>query len=359
MVFVTPNVIIICARPHGHMRYDIIPILVMSVTLSFLLPAVLAHSPLGTGDNESLATATPVPDPAKSWAIYGELHEGGEAQYFRFDMAEGQRVHVGLLTSTRPDDGGFIPSLVLMGPGLGVEDPAPDYVEVPEGAGIMVVEGRRPAQAMYEPFTPSSLYPLADIDLDAPDSGTYYVAVYESQRGGHYTVAIGDRESYSIVEYVLIPISLMSIYQWGGQSPALVYAPMALVLASGLGLLAWKWRDRGIVNTPSGWIGASAGLLFLGTCATVLLQMVLSLASAPLVPEVALTLLFALMPAALGVAVLRIGLRAKKIDARTRIYLAILGVLALFAWAGLLIGPALSLIASMLPARYLTNRENL
>lgn len=333
--------------------------MVMSVTLSFLLPAVLAHSPLGTGDNESLATATPVPDPTKSWAIYGELHEGGEAQYFRFDVAEGQRIHVGLLTSTSPDDRGFMPSLVLMGPGLDSNDPVPDYVEVPEGAGIMVVGGKQPAQAMYEPFSPSSLYPLADISMDAPDSGTYYVAVYESQRGGHYTVAIGDRESYSISEYILIPISLMSIYQWGGQSQALVYSPMVLVLAIGLGLLAWKCRDRGIVNTPSGWIGASAGLLFLGTCATVLLQMALSLASAPLVPEVGLTLLFALMPATLGIVVLRMELRAKKIDTRTRIYLAFLGILALFAWAGLLIGPALAIIASILPARYLRSRVTL
>jgi len=85
--------------------------------------------------------------------------------------------------------------------------------------------------------------------------------------------------------------------------------------------------------------------------------MALSLASAPLIPEDGLTLLFALMPAALGIAVLRIELMAKKIDAGTGIYLAILGVLALFAWAGLLIGPALALITSIIPARYSTNRE--
>lgn len=194
------------------MRNDLIKFLVLIITLSFLLPSVGAHSPLGTGDNESLATATLVPEPTKSWAIYGELHEGGEAQYFRFDITEGQRTHVSLLISTSPEDRGFTPSLVLMGPGLGVKDPVPGYMEVPEGADIMMVEGKQPAQAMYEPFSPSSLYPMADIGLAAPASGTYYVAVYESNRGGHYTVAIGDRESYTISEFVLIPLSLISIY---------------------------------------------------------------------------------------------------------------------------------------------------
>lgn len=132
---------------------------------------------------------------------------------------------------------------------------------------------------------------------------------------------------------------------------------MAIALAIGLVLLAWKWRDRGIINTPSGWIGASAGFLFLGTCALVLLQMAISLSGVPLVPEVGITVLFALMPAILGIAVLRMELRAKKINARTRIYFAILGVLALFAWAGLLVGPILSLAASILPAKHLKRTE--
>lgn len=322
------------------------------ILLIFIAPMTLAHSPLSTGDNESIETATYIPDPIKSWAIYSELHEGGEAQYYRFEIGGGQRIHVSLLTSPDPEDRGFTPGMVLMGPGLVTRGMVPDYVEVPVGAGSVAVEGKQPTQATYEPFSPSSFYMLGEVDLDAPASGTYYIAVYEPSRGGHYSIAVGDLESYTLSEYVLIPISLISVYQWEGQSLALVFAPMGLVIAVGLALTIWRWRKRGTPQSPSGWVGALAGLLFLGSGATVLFQMGFSLTNAPLSSEIGLTLLFALMPILLGIGALRIVLKAgRRLRTRTRIYLAVLGVLAFFAWAGLLVGPILALVASVLPSK--------
>ncbi len=334
------------------MRFRSILPLVLALPIFLLAPLALAHSPLTTGDNESLATATVVPDPAKSWAIYGELHEGGEAQYYRFEIAEGQRIYVGLLISTAPEDRGFTPGLVLMGPGIVSQGTVPDYVEVPEGAGSLAVEGRQPEQAEYEPFAPSSFYSLAEVDLDAPGSGAYHIAVYEPNRGGHYSVAIGYVEAYDLDEYILIPVNLISVYQWEGQSLALIFAPMAATVAAGLALVVWRWRNQGLLKAPSGWVGALAGLLYLGSGATVLFQMAFSLTRAPAGAGVALTIVFALMPILLGIGILRIALSSRrKMDTRTRAYLAILGTLGFFAWAGLLVGPALALVASVLPSK--------
>ena len=335
-----------------HMRILVISLSVLVLASFLLVPIAPAHSPLSTGNNESIATATIVSDPTKSWAIYSELHEGGEAQYYRLEMAEGQRIHVSLLTSTGPENTGFTPGVVLMGPGITSQGTVPEYVEVPEGVGSMVVEGKQPAQATYEAFSPSNFYSLADLELDAPASSTYYVAVYEPSRGGRYSIAVGDREASTISEYILIPINLIPVYQWEGQSLALVLAPMGITIAVGLMLMVWRWRNQGTPQTPSGWVGASAGLLFLGTGATVLFQMVFSLTRAPVTPEIGITLVFSLMPILLGIGVLRIVLsRGEKVKTRTRIYLAILGIIALFAWAGLLVGPALALVASVLPSR--------
>ena len=33
-----------------------------------------------------------ISDPIKSWAIYGELHEGREAHYYRFEIRNGYRM---------------------------------------------------------------------------------------------------------------------------------------------------------------------------------------------------------------------------------------------------------------------------
>jgi hypothetical protein len=325
---------------------------VSALSCLFLIPQVLAHAPVTPGDNESLATATFIPNPTKSWAIYAELHEGGEAQYYKFNITEGQRIHVMLLKSTSSEDREFTPGLVLMGPNVNNQGDVPDYVEVPVGADALVVGGEQPAQATYEPFSPSSFYSLADVALDAPSPGTYYIAVYEPSRGGHYGLAIGDREEYTLSEWILIPINLISVYQWEGQSLTIIFAPMGVTLAIGLGLIVWRLRNKGLAQTLLDWTGTLAGLLFLGSGAMILFQTALTLTKASLVPEIAVTLMLALIPILLGVVVLRLVLRSRgKVGIRKRVYLAILGLIALFAWAGLLVGPALALIASVLPTR--------
>lgn len=314
------------------------------------MPGVLAHAPLKPDNNESLATATLVPEPTKSWAIYAELHEGGEAQYYRFDINEGQRIHVMLFKSTNPEDDEFLPGFVLMGPEIGEQGDVPDYVETPLGSKALVVEGEQPDQASYEPFSPSSFYSLADATLDAPSSGTYYIAVFEPYRGGHYGLAIGDRESYTLAEWILIPLNLISVYQWEGQSLAFIFIPMIATLAIGIGLAIWQMKKRENPRTIPDWIKTLAGLLFIGSGVTILQQMVVSLIQASLTPEIAITVVLVLVPILLGIGTLRLSLIGEgKTSFKKRIYLAILGVVALFAWAGLLIGPALAVIASVIP----------
>jgi len=322
--------------------------------LAYIVPYSFAHSPLGSGDNESLANAALVPDPAKSWAIYAELHEGGEAQYYRFDIDQGQRIHVMLFKPTDPESGSFLPGFVLMGSGLVEQGEHPDYVQEPSGAEHQVYEGKQASEATYEPFSPSAFYSLVEADLQAPMTGTYYVAVYESFRGGRYGLAIGDIESYTLNEWILIPINLLSVYQWGGQSLAVVLAPLIVVLVIGILLVIWLRSKMQKPERRQNWLGVLAGLLFVGTAMIVLMQMFLALFQTGLVSEAVVTIIFIVIPLVLGLATLRLSLRiVGEIRIRTRIYFAILGLVALFLWAGLLIGPVLAIIAALLPKRVL------
>ncbi len=338
-------------------RFDRIRLLfcfLLFLVLACSVPHSLAHSPLGSGDNESLDTATVVSDPLKSWAIYAELHEGGEAQYFRFDIERGQKIHVMLFKPT--DDGlaDFLPGFVLMGPGLTEQGEHPDYVQEPSDVEHQVFEGTQASKVTYEPFSPSTFYSLAEADLQAPATGTYYVAVYESSRGGRYGLAIGDIESYTLNEWILIPISLLSVYQWAGQSLAVVLAPLIMVLAFGIVLVMWLRYGRAKHTGRLNWLGVLAGLLFIGTAMIVLTQMVLALLQTGLVSEVVVTIVFVIVPLVLGLATLRLSLKATdEIRTGTRIYLMILGLVALFLWAGLLIGPVVAIIAALLPKRLL------
>ena len=323
------------------------------IFIIFLLSVsfALAHSPLIPSYNEMLGSATVIPDPTKSWAIYGELHEGMQAQYYRFNISKDQRIHISLLKSTNPDNRDFIPDFALMGSGIQDQGDVPVYVEVPAKAGVIVVAGEQPSRANYEPFSASSFYHLAELEMVAPVSGTYYIAVYEQTKGGHYSLALGDRETYSLVEWILIPIRLISIYQWDGQSILIILLPVIVVFVMGTLVMVF-WKKGLIPETPFEYAGVLAGLLFFGSSAMIYFEMILALTRATMVPEVAITIIMALFPIILGATVLHLIYKNReKVDIHKRVNLIIIGVLALFLWAGFLVGPCIALLASIIPSR--------
>lgn len=317
----------------------------------FFIQSASGHSPLISGDNSNLYEAMFIPDPTKSWAIYGELHEGIKAHYYRFEIEKDQRIHISLMKPVNLENREFIPWFVLSGPGLISEGNVPDYVERPAGTNAVVVAGEEPAEATYEPFSASSYYKLAELDITAPESGSYYIAVYEPKRSGHYSLALGEREVYSLSEWIFIPISLISIYQWEGQNLIVIFLPIAATLAIGMGFM-FRWKKNWIPSSLFEWTGILSGLLFLGTGFMYIFQMVLALSHTRLASEIVITIILALLSILLGIVVFRAIMKNRKeVDIRKRVYLAILGIIALFVWSGFLLGPVLAVLASLMPDR--------
>ncbi len=309
---------------------------------------VFAHAPDKPTDNESLATAYTISDPAKSWAIYAELHEGGEAQYYKFDLSQNERLLVQLFVPTS-EESSFLPNLAVMGPGIASQDALPEYVETVEGDGIILLEGQRSSSPTYEPFTPSSFYELASLDQEASAGGTYHVAVYEPSQGGNYGLAIGYREQYELDEFIRIPIDVIGIHQWEGQSLLFILAPLIVTPVIGFAILVLKRPIT--LRTLFGGIGVFAGLLYLGSGFMTLTQMILALTTAAADLSAVLTAVLIIIPILLAIAIFRLTINRKQITYRSRVFVAIIGVLGLFAWAGLIIGPALALLTSLLPIK--------
>jgi len=318
------------------------------VLLMFSVHGVFAHAPDTPTDNESLATAYVISDPTKSWALYAELHEGEEAQYYKFDLPQNERLLVQLFVPTS-EESRFLPNLVVMGSGITSHDNVPEYVETVDGVGIMLLKGERSSSPTYEPFTPSSFYELASLDKEFSAGGTYHVAVYEPSQGGHYGLAIGYKEQFGLVEFIGIPIDVIGIHQWEGQSLLFIFAPLIATLAIGLAILIWK--RTATVRTLFGAVGVFAGLLYLGSGFMTLTQMILALITAAPDLGVILTVFFILLPILLALAIFRFTISRKQITNRTRIFVAIIGVLGLFVWAGLIVGPLLAIITSLLPVK--------
>jgi len=298
-----------------------IPLLII---LLFPIHGVLAHTPLEPPfDNESLATAYGVPDPTKSWAIYAELHEGGEAQYYRLEMEQGERLRLMLFIPVSEKER-FKPNLVVMGPAITSHDAPPEFVETAGGVGVTVLEGQLSAEPAYEPFTPSAYYYLADLDLDVSVAGTYHVAIYEAYQGGRYGLAVGYREEFGLDEWLMIPIDVIGVHEWEGQSLGFVVAPMLAVLF--IGFVLSVWRRPAILREIFNVTGVSAGLLYLGSGAMMVTQMILALAATGPDFSAVLTVVFTLLPILLGVAILRLTIKdPKSVTKRVRAFIAILG----------------------------------
>jgi hypothetical protein len=319
-----------------------------------LIPATVAHTPLETGDNESIDDATVISDPTKSWAIYAQLSSDGDAQYYTFNVTSGQEIWVTLYKSPRPEDKNFTPRLVLIGPEIPPQGNIPPQITVPLGSNAMLVN-QTEGELTYEPFSPGTFIALAEETLPNPTAGQYYLVVFEDAevpQGGNYGVAIGKREIYTLEEWVLIPFNLVSIYQWEGQSLAVIFAPMITTLIVGIILLTWKLRKEEALSNIMAWVGAVAGITFIGTAATTLFQMLAAATQVALGAEAILTVIFVIIPFVLGLLTLRVALKnIDKATVKKRVYFVILGVAALFAWAGLIVGPVLAIAASLMPTK--------
>lgn len=333
--------------------------LAMALVVTLMALSASAHAPEFPGGNESLGQAKEIHDPTKSWAIYAELHEGGEAQYYLLSMKEGEKITVSLTASRSATDRGFLPSVALMGRGIERNDTVPSYVEVPEGAGVEVAQGALPSRQSYEPFSPSAFYELGAIAVTAPQDGDYYLAIYENDTGGNYGMAVGLRESFTAVEWLLVPFSALSIYQWEGQSLWMVLAPAIITFMVGLIIMVAASRTRSQPIDVLWALATVSGLLMVASGISLLYQMLWALSQTGTEPAVVVTLIFSIMPLALGSAALRIAHRERPLEGirpGTRIGLLIIGGLALLLWAGWIVGPVLVIVAAVLPGVWLLRR---
>lgn len=328
------------------MHFRFTGVLLRSILAVALVPLALAHVPLGVGENDSLRKAAHIDDPTKSWAIYDDIHFGGQAKYSPLELKMGERLHAGVFLA-RSD--GFLPGMAAVGPGFGDEGYLPPFVEVPSGLGFVAVNGTLEGRE-YEPFTPAAYYRICQLDITVNQTGTYYIAVFEPDHAGDFGMAIGYIESFTVEEWLLIPFSVINIHLWEGQSPLLIFAPLVIVIVSTFAVIIWsKRRGKRVPSRASFWLGATVAALYFGTAGMTLLQMVMALSiSSGSGAGGAVTLMFALIPIITGYLLLRQAFSEKR-DLGARARTAVLGAVGLVFWAGLLIGPVLALVAAFLP----------
>ncbi|AKB59568.1 hypothetical protein [Methanosarcina barkeri] len=357
------------------------------VVIYFLSAPALAHVPVFEGGGKSPETAIHIEDPSKSRVLYGEL-VSGDLRYYSFNIEKGERIVLGLTIPVEDGNKGFIPSLILIGPGLAEEGKVPEKLKMPEGYGAKVLFYSLPESPVYEGFTPSAFYSLVKLDIKAPESGTYCVAVgaiqeagsrkgedtidgassrkgedtidekslqeREISREGNYGLILGYKETFTLKEWISIPLNQIKIYRWEGQGLFLIFTPLVLILA--VGLLAIFLKRETVAGFSTACIsGILAGLFFLGTGMSYIFQMMISLSKSSFSSEVVITFILIFVSVGIGVIAIALSLKDESYgtgSARKRLYFSVLGIAGLLFWAGLFIGPFLAFEAALLPWRH-------
>jgi hypothetical protein len=322
-------------------------VVLMASTCIAGIPSVSAHAPASAGSNEDIANATLIGNPEKSYAIYSDLHQSGEAQYYEFPMKTGQHLYGSVMV---PGPGSMVPDIVIMGPGIPSSGNVPSYIEIPPGAGAMVITGTLPGKPTYEPFSPQPIYEVARFNVTIPEDGDYYLAVYGPD-GGEYSLAPGFLEQFTLSEWLFIPFSVISIYLWEGQSIALIFAPFLIIVLGGLVLLLCEQKKVGKRWGYREWIVLTAGLLYLGGAGITAAQAVHTVLLTGYSSIVLVTLIFIAAPLILGIILIRTGLtltRDGRYSRASGVWILLAGFLGFVVWAGLFIGPVLAIVGGAL-----------
>ena len=321
-------------------------LIIFSIIFLLSFSLVFAHVPFETGEGKNLETATVITEPTKSWVVYEELHEEIQVKYYRLEMNQGERIKLDLFAPVRSE---FEPNIIVTGPGIKSEEDLPEGIEVPEGAGFIILKSSL-GEAEYEPFTPASYYYLSEANIPVTETGTYYVGVFDFENEGKYGLAIGYVEKFSLSEWIGIPISVTRIRLWEGQSLVEVLAPIILTVIFGLITFLLNKKTKNNLKSFSQILIALAGLLYIGSGFSVIFQMAIAFTKASS-SSASVTLIFAAIPIILGLIVLSYLNKNGQIKNTDRLFLLILSLLGLVFWAGFIAGPMILAISALGPSK--------
>lgn len=147
------------------------------------------------GEDSTLESPWDTGNIGVAWDHYSYLSEG-DVDYIMFSGEAGQEVTD--LFVLFPNDLEFLPKVVIAGPGLS-GGTAPDWVEIPEGMGIMDYEYALDFLS-EEAFGELDNYIILYSDDPRPftltETGEYYIIIYhEDQQSGYYNIAHGEDHS--------------------------------------------------------------------------------------------------------------------------------------------------------------------
>ena len=179
-----------------------------AAVLAVLTALAAGHSPLELNASQTaVGVAYAIPEPLEARAAYAELGGNGDGvHYYFFNASAGEELFAELLVPALPECENSAPLLALIGPGLPVQ--AVPHLNIPAGNGVAVFSysGALPGNKFFEAWTQSTYFKRQTFKVNAPATGTYYLAV-AGKKGDcrKYVLIVGERERVTGWDLVTFP----------------------------------------------------------------------------------------------------------------------------------------------------------
>lgn len=203
-----------------------------------VVPAVSAHRPLWDGNG---AGVTEIPNLTTSFAVYRDLESVEQVDFYTFEAEAGDELYAGVNVPAVRGLEDYVVSVALVGPGLpeAAHDALP--AERPEGLGALVFASQI-SEDFYEPFTQTNYWGRQRIEMDLPESGTYYLLVWNPDgRAGKYVLDVGREEVFGPGDLFRFPIWWVRVHAFFGHTPYMIGGLLSVI---GVGAAMVMLRSR-------------------------------------------------------------------------------------------------------------------
>lgn len=233
----------------------------------FLVPSVSAHRP-----NEGNDTGvTLIPDATTSYAYYRQFDGSELVHVYAFEGQAGQLLHAGINIPQIKGLENYQVELALLGPGLpplgfGLDQktspethseselvrhdhkqtsgniPIPGDLNLDRFGGL-IVESQE-GEDFLEPFTQTRYWGRQDLELNLPESGKYYLLVWNSDGDdGKYVLDTGTQEVFSPADILRFPVWWINTRLYFEQDLGLISVASLLVFGI-LGIVVYRVRKK-------------------------------------------------------------------------------------------------------------------
>lgn len=189
------------------------------------IPILETHMP--GGDYSLFEDAPYIDEPWFMWFVLGELSSAQDVDMVKFDYKGGDHFKAIIFIPGHEELREFNPTIALIGPGLPKPD-GPLPFDLPAGMGVITATSTG-TYDYFDIFTQMVYFPRAQIELDMPQTGRYYMAVWGEPIGmARYALDIGIMENFAPHVLARYPINWWEVrdYLRWGHWPAVAVPPL-------------------------------------------------------------------------------------------------------------------------------------